>query len=396
MAMRRPPLLAAALFVALPMCLHADGGFIPVIHGIAESADQRAVIIDRGDSETIVLQTAYEGDAADFAWVIPLPARVTRADIGTADPAMFTTLEELTAPRMLRVAGVGGVRACGCAGSGGAHVEDGVTVWETLRVDGYDVAVLSAEDSANLSGWLSTHGYALPDGNEATLAHYVTQGWYFVALKIAPTPRRNTGGVDGAPGGYTGEELRPITLSFATDQLVFPMRISRLSTRERVEVLLYVLSDHRAAGENYPTAEVDAPASYAGGDFRGAYEGWLEGTLTAAGGRALAVEWAGWVGGWSLSGPAFAELELPDEGCYLTRLRTRLRPAQMEEDIVLAAAASDERFEVVLDDGYAQARGSAALAMLALTVPPGFLLRSRRTRRLSLAGVLCALLIVLL
>lgn len=395
MTTRRLPLLLTLLLCAA-RCVHADGGFVPVVHGIAESADQRALIIDRGGTETIVLQTAYEGDAADFAWVIPLPARVTRADIGTADSAIFAVLDELTAPRMLGVAAVGAARVCGCAGSGGARVEDGVTIWETLRVDGYDVAVLSAEESAELSGWLSSNGYALPADNEPTLAHYVAQGWYFVALKIAPVPRRSSGGDAGPPGDDRGEDLPPITLSFATDQLVFPMRISRISTRERVEVLLYVLSDHRAASQNYPTVEVDVPSSYTGGDLRGAYESWLEGTLAAVGGRALAVEWAGWVGGWSLSARAFEGLDLPDEGGYLTRLRTRLRPVQMEEDVLLTAAASDDRFEVAVGDGYAQARGTAALAMLALTLPPGMLLRSLRGRRLSLAGLLCALLIVLL
>jgi len=387
-------LLSVALLVAPAAVSLADGGFIPVYEGVANTADQRAVIIDRGDAETIVLQTAYEGDASDFAWVIPLPVLISAQDaIATADPAVFDALDDMTAPRYL-----GGhyeaTGLCGCSGSeSGGRLDAGVTVWETLRVDGYDVAVLSAAQSSDLAAWLSANGYGLPAGSDATVQYYVDRQWYFVALKIAPTPRGNVG--TGPPSG-SGQDLRPVALTFDTTQLVFPLRISRVSTRNRAEVLLYVIGTHRTEGDNYATADVQTPARWAGHDFPASYDGWLEDTLSDAGGRALVVEYAGWASEYLFDGAAFDGLGLAGDTWYVTRLRTRLTPAQMDADIMLTAAASDQSFEVVVGDGYAFVRGSGLLAMLALAGVQGLVLRSRRGRRMAAGSLLCALLIVLL
>ncbi len=393
MRLRRSLLMTTLLAVPGPLCL-ADGGFIPVFEGVANTADQRAIIIDRGDAETIVLQTAYEGDASDFAWVIPLPVLISAQDaIATADPAVFDALDGMTAPRYLggRYEATG---LCGCSGSeSSGRLDAGVTVWETLRVDGYDVAVLSAEQSSDLGAWLSANGYRLPSGSDATLQYYVDRQWYFVALKIAPTPRGNIGG--GPPAGG-GEDLRPVVLTFETSQLVFPLRISRVSTRNRAEVLLYIIGTHRAEGDNYATAEVQTPARWAGHDFPATYDRWLEDTLSDAGGRALVVEYAGWAPEYLFGGAAFAGLDLAGDTWYVTRLRTRLTPAQMDADIMLTAAASDEGFEVVVGDAYAFVRGSSLLAMVALAGVQGLVLRSRQGRRMAAGSLLCALLIALL
>ncbi len=386
-------LLTIALLALFATMCPADGGFIPVVEGVANTADQRAIIIDRGGAETIVLQTAYEGDASDFAWVIPLPELISAQDaISTADPTVFEALDEMTGPRYLggRYQATG---LCGCSGSEqGTGTDAGVTVWETLRVDGYDVAVLSAEQSSDLGAWLSANGYRLPSGSPATLQYYVDRRWYFVALKIAPTPRGNIG---GGPPGDGGADLRPIVISFDTPRLIFPLRISRISTRNRVEILLYVIGRHRAESDNYATAEVHTPQHWTGGDFAATYDGWLENTLSAAGGRALAVEYAGWIQEYFFSGSGFAGLGLAGDTWYVTRLRTRLSPEQMDADIVLTAAASDDAFEVVVGDGYARLRGTGSLAMLALAGLQGLVVRSRRGHRMAIGSLLCALLIIL-
>jgi len=401
MALRRPTVpVSALLLVVISLPALADGGFIPVVHGVANSADQRAIIIDRGGAETIVLQTAYDGDASDFAWVVPLPELISGGDaIGTADPRVFDVLHDLTAPRSVGSQYAASAGVCGCAGSEGARVENGVTVWETLRVEDYDVAVLSAAESTDLTAWLAGNGYGLPAGSGDTLQYYVDKQWFFVAFKIAPVDDGGNvgdGGL-GPPGaGQSGEELRPITITFPTRQLVFPLRISRVSTRDRVEVLLYIMASHRMDGDNYTTVEVGTPATWLGDDFDRTYDGWFEGTIADAGGKALVVEYAGWVPEYALDGPAFDGLDLPGGARFVTRLRTRLRPAQMDADVMMVAAASDEHFSVVVGDAYGLLRGGAGLGMLLLAGVQGLAFRSPRGRRLSLGSALCAVLIILL
>lgn len=39
--------------------------------------------------------------------------------------------------------------------------------------------------------------------------------------------------------------MRPIAITLQTDQLVYPMRISRVSTLERAEIVLWVIAPDR-------------------------------------------------------------------------------------------------------------------------------------------------------
>ncbi len=394
--------LCVTLTILTCVCAFADGGFFPPVHGVASTSDQRAIVIDRGDAETIVLQTAYEGDASDFAWVIPVPELITASEaVGVAEARVFDTLHDLTVPRQMTWTSSSAV--CGCSGSDdGAVVENGVTVWETLRVEDYEVAVLSAEASDNLAGWLNANGYGFPDGHESTLQYYLDRQSFFVAFKIAPAAEgrddQNAGGGDAPPslGDGAAEEMDPITLTFPTDELVFPMRISRVSTKGRVEVLIYVIGPHRAAGDNYATTEVEAPADYAGDDFQSAYNRWFEEAIENAGGKALVVEYAAPLPTWTADNSPLTDLLASGEEWFITRLRTRLSPEQMSEDIVLTAAATDERFEVVVDDGAVALRGKLAFGVLLLGIVQGVALRSTRGRRSAWATILCAVLIAII
>jgi len=320
----------------------ADGGFFPVHNGTANSADQRAVIIDHGGSETIILDTAYEGDKTEFAWVVPLPTLIEGADITTAAPDIFDDLYELTEPRAWVSSGGG----CGCGGgAGGTSGEQlgGVNVWERLRVDDYEAAVLSATESGNLVTWLNANGYTSPAAQQATLEYYVDKSWYFVAFKIAPADEASASSASTPTAA--GDALRPIQMTFPIDpgQLVYPLRISQASSEGETEVLLYVLSSHRMRSSNYPTVQMDISSYPAGTSFRWWYDQRFRQTIQDAGGTALIVEYAGV---FPISMHDMFEGLLDDSDYFLTRLRTYLRPAQMTEDVELAAAATDAQFDV--------------------------------------------------
>ncbi|MFO8079841.1 MAG: DUF2330 domain-containing protein [Armatimonadota bacterium] len=385
--------LSAASLLFASLIAHADGGYFAIADGVAQTADQRAVIIDHGDAETIVLQTGHDGDASDFAWVIPTPTRLAGvSSVSTADPAVFTALDELTAPRYYESAGAGPA-ICGCsgdngAGAGGAPVRGDVTVWDSFAVENYDIVVLSADESSDLATWLDDNGYHLPAGSADVLHSYVSRHWFFVAIRMVPS----AGG-----GGGAGDQLRPITLTFSTDELVFPMHISRVSTAERVEVMLYVISDGRVRSSNYPTAEIEARSSWRGQSFEAVYDGWFERTIANLGGTALVVECARSVPSQLLVTPPFDALLDREIQHYVTRLRTRLTPAQMTEDIVLVADERGADVGVVVASGVPGLRPRIAMATLLLAAIQAVAFRSRpRSRRIASATVLLAVFIVLL
>ncbi len=392
---RASGLLAGAVLALSASISLADGGYFAAVAGSANSADQRALIIDHGEAETIVLHTDYAGDFGDFAWVVPVPELIGAGAIGTASGDVFAALDDLTTPRGFVSTG-GGCYGCGGGAEGTNRLD--VTVWETLRVDGYEVAVLSAEQSADLASWLDDNGYALPAGAQEHLEYYVDREWFFVALKIDPA-RPGAGGGGGGGGGGAAEELRPIMLTFPTDgsdRLVYPLRISQVSTPQRVEVLAYVLAPHRVESTNYPTVEVQVPRSYGEDDFDAAYDGWFEDTIAGAGGAALVVEYAGPLPGWIAGGPAFEALLDEGEQYFLTRLRARLEPADMDEDVLMAAAATDAPFEVQVAAALPFWRGRVGFAILLLAGLQALAAKSPSGRRLAWTGGVLGLLVLLL
>ena len=391
----RPYLTGVVLCVlagACPWAL-ADGAFIPPEYGTADSADQRAVIIDQGASETLILETAYQGDLSAFAWVVPLPGRIQGADIGVADQNIFGALESLTAPRAWLTQGgvVGGCGGCGggdsdAGGAPGGENRAGVNVWETLQVAGFEVAILSAAQSADLAQWLADNGYAMPPGQQATLQYYVDRGAFFVAIKVAPDQAAAPAQADGTDHAA----LEPLRLTFpkAGGQLVFPLRISQASSKGETEVRLFVLADHRVRSANYPTAQVAANGFDGRQEFAQWYDARFRQKLRDLGGRAFVVEYAGPLPEWGV--PESLREIIGERELFVTRLRSYLAPEQMTEDVSLVRAANDAEFNVDLVVGAALGyRPGVALAALLLAV-----VQSRRalTRRGRNGARLAALL----
>lgn len=192
----------------------ADGIVIAPVNRQVEETGQRAVIWWDGKKETLIVSTTYKGDTADFAWVIPVPSR---PEVTTSKDELFVALNQYTTlnsvdtyPKPLGFGYIGS----------NIDVRTGVTVYETKRVDVYDISVLSAKSTWELRQWLQTRGYAYPSDREHLLSSYVNKGWYFVAVKVADDS------VNYAGSGLREGHPTPIKITFNTDQAIYPLKIS--------------------------------------------------------------------------------------------------------------------------------------------------------------------------
>jgi hypothetical protein len=139
------------IFIMVNFCLApislADGGlFVPLYRDIYEP-NQLAMIVFDDMVEKIIFQIDYEGDAGDFAWVIPVPGY---PKLFTVEDDIFYELHKLTQPPPSSF-GCGwgaGVQTPGLEDGGGVHV------WEENQVGIYHTATLSATDPNSLVGWL--------------------------------------------------------------------------------------------------------------------------------------------------------------------------------------------------------------------------------------------------
>lgn len=244
--MKRSISVALAIILSLITATPAlaDGGFF-----VSEAYDiyqpsQKALILYENNREDLILSVRYEGNANEFAWVIPLP---NKPDIDVSDPELFWELASLTRV-IMPTEGL----SCGPMAPAGL-----VEVLEREVVGPYDVAILSAKDPTALVDWLNSNGYAFPEEGEEILDEYIKKEWYFVATRI------NTG--EEATGLAQGT-IEPLKLSFESDEIVYPLRITSLSS-ERSEVLLYVFAEQKVVPKEYQFLSLNLPEqviNYAG------------------------------------------------------------------------------------------------------------------------------------
>ncbi|WP_330334865.1 DUF2330 domain-containing protein [Streptomyces sp. NBC_00536] len=192
-----------------------------------------------GATEQIVMRFSVSGDAHRAAWIMPVPGRAT---VELGNPDLFVDLAELTRPeyrtrsyfwprdRDWPFRSGDGARVGGAPPAGAPRV--GVVGREQLG--DFDVARLTATDPQALRGWLRDNGFELPDGLATELKPYVDQKWEYVAVRLAPKD----------PGRTLAGDLDPLRIRFASDRLVYPMRLSRLAKTPQ-SLGLYVLADHR-------------------------------------------------------------------------------------------------------------------------------------------------------
>jgi hypothetical protein len=310
-------LIAAPLVVILLLLattatpVLADGGFFPesMYFDLYESA-QKAVILYGNSTgnctgncagnytEHLILSVSFEGDAEDFAWVIPVP---NKPEIAVTDPELFWELSDFTAAEI-----PGGGGGFMCFGGYGATPEDGVDVIEEEVVGPYATAILSATNATALADWLNANGYIFPEDGEEIVSEYIEKEWYFVATKINAVE-------EGTGYALAEGAIEPIVLSFASNETVYPLRITSLSATITTppEVLLYVFADHVMVPEQYPL--------YIG------YGNWEDNAFTLEFGNNVSVED---ISDYEIL-PELVSTYLTGDEFYLTKLRGSISADQM-------------------------------------------------------------------
>lgn len=363
----------AALF---PLCFNlpsalADGGILSHTEYAEEglTADQRAIIIYDEGVETLIVDTEYSGSTPDFAWVIPCPVTVAIEDVGFVKTNVFDLLEQHTVPRAEITDGYYGCFGCGGGDETNEYTELGVTVFGRTSIGDYDIAVVGAEQGIGLQAWLNANDFAFTDDSAEILDYYTARDYSFVAVKYSGNEDDGDSPANDVTDTVTGEDIQqdtrlPLYFSFVTDTPVFPMHISRLSTVEEVEVLIYLLSPegHFYKSSNYFTMDMPHIETDEANQFAADYEAAFRRSLSLHDNHGLVVEMATnetkmediwWGKIYSLPEDqiadaidnAYSELRVDyldsgmaavlgfDTEFNLTRFRTYLEPENMDEDI---------------------------------------------------------------
>jgi hypothetical protein len=108
-----------------------------------------------------------------------------------------------------------------------------IKILEVGVVGSLDYKIIEAGRADDLFQWLKDNKYSY-SGDEATLQHYIQKKWLFTVMKIdtMQMKRNKDGTFDG--------EVTPTRFQFNSDKLVYPLKITQISVREKTEALFYV------------------------------------------------------------------------------------------------------------------------------------------------------------
>jgi hypothetical protein len=236
------------------------------------------------------IQIFYSGDAAKFSWVLPVDAAPA---LDTGSDAVFTSLDAVTKPQF-QVAyhdegtckqilypptfdATRGGTAPGAA-MNGTTTTGSVDVSFRGAVGPYDAAVIHSTDAQALKQWLTDNGYYVSDQGSSIIDTYVSEGKYFVALRLL--------------NGMDVQSIRPIILRFDGAAPCVPLRLTAIAAQSDMRVNLWVLGAQRTVPTNYLEIEVNqAKIDWLGGGSN--YEMLLKQAADEAGGNAFTAEYAG-------------------------------------------------------------------------------------------------------
>ena len=362
---------AVALMAAAPQALAFCGFFVAKGDAKLFNEASKVVMVRDGNRTVITMVNDFQGDASDFAMVVPAPTVLEREQIHVTENAVVDHLDAYSAPRLVeyfdpdpcqpivvmeRMMTLGAAGQLDMADSLTRNRALGVTIEAQYLVGEYDILILSATQSDGLETWLKENDYSVPDGASEVLGSYIKQGMKFFVAKVNLEEHAKQG----------GGVLRPLQIAFESPKFMLPIRLGMLNSKGSQDLLLYTLTRKgRVETANYRTVRMptDAEIPVMTKDrFGETYKALYGHTVGKEGGAAVLTEYA-WDMNWCdpcAADPLSAE-ELRELGVFwvdpanaslgqgrqvfVTRLHARYDAESFPEDLRLVETGDNSNFQ---------------------------------------------------
>src|SRR5262249_50678606 len=113
-----------------------------------------------------------------------------------------------------------------------------IKILEAGVVGNLDYKIIEAGRADDLFQWLKDNKYSYA-GDEATLNHYIQKKWLFTVMKIDTMQMKKN-----KDGSFAGE-VTPTRFQFASEKLVYPLKITQISVRDKTEALFYIQAPYK-------------------------------------------------------------------------------------------------------------------------------------------------------
>src|SRR5262249_22142618 len=108
-----------------------------------------------------------------------------------------------------------------------------IKILEAGVVGNLDYKIIEAGRADDLFQWLKDNKYSY-SGDEGTLNFYIQKKWLFTVMKIDTMQMKKN-----KDGSFAGE-VTPTRFSFSSDKLIYPLKITQISVKDKTEALFYV------------------------------------------------------------------------------------------------------------------------------------------------------------
>ncbi|MFV8750032.1 DUF2330 domain-containing protein [Nannocystaceae bacterium ST9] len=304
------PLVAALALAFAPTPAEAcggtfcDGALGPNVMPVDQTGENILFWIDHSGTEPHTeahIQIQYEGDAENFAWIIPVQ-QVPEVLVG--NQALFDNLLAATVPTFTittnfqscpdsgpsvglcafgnDAALAGDDEAGGSFSSGGDEAGDGTGGPEILDrgfAGAFEYVVLTGDSVQEIVDWLDMAGYAQDDDAPPILQEYLDDDFVFVAVKLR--------------GGVDVDEIHPLAIRYPGVEPCIPIKLTRIAAVDDMAIRAFFLGESRAAPMNWPHIVVNPVRLDWVANPAVNYLEIVSLALDEAGGRAFLTEYAG-------------------------------------------------------------------------------------------------------
>ena len=220
--------------------------------------DEWSVVRFDGGREDITMRLESSTAFDRAALILPVPAR---AELALGHDALFDDIREQTKPKVVvrkrhHLFGAGGSDDEGATATRDETAGGGVQVVDAQDLGPLRVVTLRGDDARVVGTWLSDHGFEAPEGLENIAQEYLDRHWLLVAARLR------------AASGEQLQKLQPLIVSFDTDEIVYPLRMSQLAlpAEARVDV---VADGPVALRGDWPNRDLTEPSTSGTGRLYG-------------------------------------------------------------------------------------------------------------------------------
>jgi hypothetical protein len=273
----------------------------PQVMPVDQTGESIIFWVDHSGSEPHTeahIQIQYEGDAENFAWIIPVTAV---PEVRVSSQALFDNLLQATVPTFtINTTSIGDCNSSfgfGCAmadsaaGDGGngfgtfstggqeGDTNGGPEILDRGFAGAFEYVTLTGDSVQEIVDWLDMAGYAQDPDAPPILEEYLQEDFVFVAVKLK--------------GGADVDEIHPLAIRYAGIEPCIPIKLTRIAAVDDMKIRALFLGEGRLVPTNWPHVEINhSRYDWVNGPSVN-YDEVVSLAIDEAGGRAFVTEYAG-------------------------------------------------------------------------------------------------------